>query len=234
MVRRARRAAAPRDAREPASTQRATSSRPSRGSGCAYDRLLLATGSVPRRISLPGADLDGVLYLRTIEDSDRLRAAFKPGARVVFVGGGWIGLEAASAAAEAGASVTVLEALELPLVRVLGSRDRRGVRRAPPRARRRSADVGRGGEHRGRVRPGERGACWPTARGCRQTPWWSASARAPRRARRGRRAEGGQRGARGRPGPHQRPGHLRRGRHRQPRAPVRWGAGSAWSTGPTR
>ena len=87
-----------------------------------YDRLLLATGSVPRRISLPGADLDGVLYLRTIEDSDRLRAAFKPGARVVFVGGGWIGLEAASAAAEAGASVTVLEALELPLVRVLGSR----------------------------------------------------------------------------------------------------------------
>ncbi len=87
-----------------------------------YDRLLLATGSVPRRISLPGADLDGVLYLRTIEDSDRLRAAFRPGARVVFVGGGWIGLEAASAAAEAGASVTVLEALELPLVRVLGSR----------------------------------------------------------------------------------------------------------------
>ena len=78
-------------------------------------------GASPRRISLPGADLDGVLYLRTIEDSDRLRAAFKPGARVVFVGGGWIGLEVASAAREAGADVTVLESLELPLVRVLGA-----------------------------------------------------------------------------------------------------------------
>ena len=85
-----------------------------------YSRLLLATGSSPRRLSLPGADLDGVLYLRTIEDSDRLRAAFQPGRKVVFIGGGWIGLEAASAARDAGADVTVLEALELPLVRVLG------------------------------------------------------------------------------------------------------------------
>ena len=85
-----------------------------------YSRLLLATGSSPRRLSLPGADLDGVLYLRTIEDSDRLRAVFQPGRKVVFIGGGWIGLEAASAARDAGADVTVLEALELPLVRVLG------------------------------------------------------------------------------------------------------------------
>lgn len=85
-----------------------------------YSRLLLATGSSPRRLSLPGADLDDVLYLRTIEDSDRLRAAFQPGRKVVFIGGGWIGLEAASAARDAGADVTVLEALELPLVRVLG------------------------------------------------------------------------------------------------------------------
>jgi 3-phenylpropionate/trans-cinnamate dioxygenase ferredoxin reductase subunit len=87
-----------------------------------YDRLLLATGSSPRQLHLPGAELDGVLYLRTIEDSDRLRSAFRPGARVVFIGGGWIGLETASAAVEAGASVTVLETLELPLVRVLGHR----------------------------------------------------------------------------------------------------------------
>jgi 3-phenylpropionate/trans-cinnamate dioxygenase ferredoxin reductase subunit len=92
------------------------------GERTAYDRLLLATGSSPRRLNLPGADLDGVLYLRTIEDSDRLRSAFRPGKRVVFVGGGWIGLEAASAASEAGAEVTVLEALDLPLVRVLGPR----------------------------------------------------------------------------------------------------------------
>jgi 3-phenylpropionate/trans-cinnamate dioxygenase ferredoxin reductase subunit len=85
-----------------------------------YDRLLIATGSSPRRISLPGSDLEGVVTLRTIEDSDRLRAAFHEGARIVLVGGGWIGLEVAAAARMAGADVTVLEALDLPLVRVLG------------------------------------------------------------------------------------------------------------------
>lgn len=85
-----------------------------------YDRLLIATGSSPRRISLPGSDLEGVVTLRTIEDSDRLRAAFHEGARIVLVGGGWIGLEVAAAARMAGAEVTVLEALDLPLVRVLG------------------------------------------------------------------------------------------------------------------
>lgn len=90
------------------------------GERARYDKLLVATGSSPRQLHLPGAELDGVLYLRTIEDSDRLRAAFEPGARVAFIGGGWIGLEAASAAVEAGCSVTVLEALEMPLVRVLG------------------------------------------------------------------------------------------------------------------
>jgi 3-phenylpropionate/trans-cinnamate dioxygenase ferredoxin reductase component len=90
------------------------------GEQLSYDKLLLATGSSPRRLDLPGADLDGVLTLRNVEDSDRLREAFGPGARVVLVGGGWIGLEVAAAAREAGAEVTVLEALELPLVRVLG------------------------------------------------------------------------------------------------------------------
>ncbi len=85
-----------------------------------YDKVLLATGSQPRRLDLPGADLDGVLSLRTIEDSDRLRAAFDAAAQVVFIGGGWIGLEVAAAARNAGAEVTVLEALPLPLVRVLG------------------------------------------------------------------------------------------------------------------
>jgi len=85
-----------------------------------YDKLLLATGSSPRRLDLSGADLDGVLTLRTVEDSDRLRAAFDPAARVAFVGGGWIGLEVAAVARQAGAEVTVLEALELPLIRVLG------------------------------------------------------------------------------------------------------------------
>lgn len=90
------------------------------GQTLGYDKLLLATGSSPRRLDLPGADLAGVLSLRTVEDSDRLRAAFDPEARVVFIGGGWIGLELAAAARKAGADVTVLESLELPLVRVLG------------------------------------------------------------------------------------------------------------------
>ncbi len=69
---------------------------------------------------MPGADQDGVLYLRRVEDSDRIRAALRPGARIAVVGAGWIGLEVAAAAREAGAEVTVLEALELPLLRVLG------------------------------------------------------------------------------------------------------------------
>ncbi|RKT08942.1 3-phenylpropionate/trans-cinnamate dioxygenase ferredoxin reductase subunit [Streptomyces sp. 1114.5] len=85
-----------------------------------YDKLLLTTGSVPRRLPVPGADQDGVLYLRRVEDSDRIRAALRPGARIAVVGAGWIGLEVAAAAREAGAEVTVLEALELPLLRVLG------------------------------------------------------------------------------------------------------------------
>ncbi len=90
------------------------------GERTAYDRLVLATGSSPRRLSIAGAELDGVLSLRTIEDSQAIRAVLSPGRRVVFVGGGWIGLEVASAAREAGAEVTVLEAQDLPLVRVLG------------------------------------------------------------------------------------------------------------------
>jgi 3-phenylpropionate/trans-cinnamate dioxygenase ferredoxin reductase component len=90
------------------------------GSRTAYDRLVLATGASPRHSDLPGADLDGVLYLRTLEDSERLKAAFQPGANVVIVGGGWIGLEAASAAREAGATVTVLEMAPQPLIAVVG------------------------------------------------------------------------------------------------------------------
>ncbi|MFD6185022.1 NAD(P)/FAD-dependent oxidoreductase [Streptomyces goshikiensis] len=90
------------------------------GSRIAYARLLLTTGSSPRRLPVPGADLDGVLYLRRLEDSDRLKTAFRPGATIVVVGAGWIGLETAAAARAAGARVVVLESAELPLLRVLG------------------------------------------------------------------------------------------------------------------
>jgi 3-phenylpropionate/trans-cinnamate dioxygenase ferredoxin reductase subunit len=85
-----------------------------------YGQLLLATGSVPRRLAVPGADLDGVRYLRRVEDSDLIRADLAAASRVVVVGGGWIGLETAAVARSAGLDVTVLEVAELPLVRVLG------------------------------------------------------------------------------------------------------------------
>jgi 3-phenylpropionate/trans-cinnamate dioxygenase ferredoxin reductase subunit len=92
------------------------------GTEIAYDKLLLATGSRPRR--LPLADDSGVptAYLRTVEDSDRIRAAFGPGNRIVIIGAGWIGLEVAAAARAAGTEVTVFEVAELPLLRVLGRR----------------------------------------------------------------------------------------------------------------
>ena len=85
-----------------------------------YDKLLLSTGAQPIRLSVPGATLAGVHYLRTLDDSEALGAALRPGTRVVIIGGGWIGLETAAAARTAGASVTVLEQAELPLLRVLG------------------------------------------------------------------------------------------------------------------
>jgi 3-phenylpropionate/trans-cinnamate dioxygenase ferredoxin reductase component len=79
------------------------------GGTIAYDKLLLATGASARRIDIPGAGLGNVLYLRTLPESEALRAAFTPEARVVIIGSGWIGLEAAAAARTAGSSVTVIE-----------------------------------------------------------------------------------------------------------------------------
>ena len=90
------------------------------GGHLAYDKLLLATGSVPRRLPLPGADADGVLYLRRVGDSDRIRETFQAASRVLIIGAGWIGLEVAAAVRAAGVAVTVLEAAELPLLHVLG------------------------------------------------------------------------------------------------------------------
>ena len=74
-----------------------------------YDALLLATGSRPRRLLVPGAELSGVHTLRTIADVDRIRAECRAGARLVVVGGGYIGLEVAATARELGMEVTVLE-----------------------------------------------------------------------------------------------------------------------------
>jgi 3-phenylpropionate/trans-cinnamate dioxygenase ferredoxin reductase component len=85
-----------------------------------YDKLLLATGSTPRRISVPGADIDGVHYLRSVDDSERITAGFAQAQRVAIIGAGWIGLETAAAARYAGVEVTLLERSELPLLHVLG------------------------------------------------------------------------------------------------------------------
>jgi 3-phenylpropionate/trans-cinnamate dioxygenase ferredoxin reductase component len=86
------------------------------GTSIGYDKVLLATGSSPRH--LPGAE--GVLYLRRVEDSERLKAVIASSSRLLVIGAGWIGLEATAAAREAGVEVTVLEAAELPLLAAIG------------------------------------------------------------------------------------------------------------------
>jgi 3-phenylpropionate/trans-cinnamate dioxygenase ferredoxin reductase subunit len=90
------------------------------GQRISYDKLLLTTGSTPRTLSVPGAHLDAILQLRTLPDSDHSAAALTEGAHLIIVGAGWIGLEVAAAAREHGATVTVVEAADLPLHRVLG------------------------------------------------------------------------------------------------------------------
>jgi 3-phenylpropionate/trans-cinnamate dioxygenase ferredoxin reductase subunit len=86
-----------------------------------YDRLLLATGSEPRRLAIPGAELDGVLYLRSVHDSDLLHGRLDRGGAVVVVGAGWIGAEVAASARQRGLEVTVVEPASVPLERVMGA-----------------------------------------------------------------------------------------------------------------
>jgi 3-phenylpropionate/trans-cinnamate dioxygenase ferredoxin reductase subunit len=85
-----------------------------------YDKLLIATGSAPRRLDVHGSELDGLLTLRTLEESLALRERFTDGANVVIVGAGWIGCEAAAAARQHGANVTILEPRSQPLLGVVG------------------------------------------------------------------------------------------------------------------
>lgn len=93
----------------------------SAGERVPFDRLLLSVGSEPRRLTVPGADLAGVLYLRTLGDSDELRARLEYGGRVVVIGAGWIGAEAAASARQKGLEVTLIEQSDVPLQRVLGA-----------------------------------------------------------------------------------------------------------------
>jgi 3-phenylpropionate/trans-cinnamate dioxygenase ferredoxin reductase subunit len=88
------------------------------GETIGYDKLLLATGGRPRKLSIPGSDLTGIHYLRTIADVDAIRDEFAEGRRLVIVGGGYIGLEVASVAVKYGLEVHVLEMEERILQRV--------------------------------------------------------------------------------------------------------------------
>jgi 3-phenylpropionate/trans-cinnamate dioxygenase ferredoxin reductase subunit len=86
-----------------------------------YDRVLLATGAAPRRLPLPGAELEGVHVLRSLADSDALRAGFEAKTPVAIIGAGWIGCEVAAAARHHGSEVTLLESASQPLEGVLGA-----------------------------------------------------------------------------------------------------------------
>ncbi|MDA0262083.1 MAG: FAD-dependent oxidoreductase [Proteobacteria bacterium] len=89
------------------------------GSGLAYDTLLVATGARVRRLDLPGGDLEGVFYLRDIADSLAIRAALKPGAHLVVIGGGYVGLEVAASARKRGCAAVVVEVADRIMNRVV-------------------------------------------------------------------------------------------------------------------
>jgi 3-phenylpropionate/trans-cinnamate dioxygenase ferredoxin reductase subunit len=85
-----------------------------------YGKLVLATGGRPRRLTVPGSDLKGLHYMRSIADVDTLRPNFQPGKRLVIVGGGYIGLEVAAVAIKSGLEVEIVEFAPRVLARVAG------------------------------------------------------------------------------------------------------------------
>lgn len=91
----------------------------SKGAELDWTHLLIATGSTPRRLDLPGSDLDGIHTLRTLADVDAIRPAFSSGKRLVIVGAGYIGLEVAAVAVSAGLEVTVLESQDRVMARTV-------------------------------------------------------------------------------------------------------------------
>ena len=91
------------------------------GDTLSYDAVLLTTGSEPRALEVPGADLDNLFYLRTIDESEALAKRIGEGGRLVVVGGGWIGSEVAASARTLGAEVTIVDPAGLPNERIFGS-----------------------------------------------------------------------------------------------------------------
>jgi 3-phenylpropionate/trans-cinnamate dioxygenase ferredoxin reductase component len=90
------------------------------GRTLAFDATILSTGAEPRRLAVPGAELDGVHYLRSVADSNRLRAAIHAASRVAVIGAGWIGSEVAASARQMGADVVLVAPTPVPLGHVLG------------------------------------------------------------------------------------------------------------------
>ena len=86
----------------------------------AFDAAILATGAEPRRLAVPGAELDGVRYLRSVDDSNRLREDIRAASRVAVIGAGWIGSEVAASARQMGADVALIAPTPVPLGHVLG------------------------------------------------------------------------------------------------------------------
>ena len=90
------------------------------GEHVGYDRLLVATGGRNRALSVPGADLDGIFQLRTVEDCDRIRAAARSGRRAVVIGLGFIGSEVTASLRQLGVEIAAVEGHPVPLARILG------------------------------------------------------------------------------------------------------------------
>jgi 3-phenylpropionate/trans-cinnamate dioxygenase ferredoxin reductase subunit len=91
------------------------------GERIGYDSVLLATGAAPRHLDVPGKELSGIHYLRSVEDSDGLREAIRVATRVVVVGAGWIGSEVAASARQMGPEVALVDVTTVPLERVMGA-----------------------------------------------------------------------------------------------------------------
>ena len=141
-----------------------------------YDRLLLATGAEPRRLPIPGAELDGVLYLRSVDDSDALRARLDRGGRVVVIGAGWIGAEVAASARQRGLEVTVIEPHGGPARARARPRGRRHLPRRPRSTTACEMLLGHG--RRGRSRATARSSASGPATAARSSATSSSSASA--------------------------------------------------------
>ena len=89
------------------------------GERVAYDHLVLATGSRPRGLTVPGSELEGIFTLHTQADTDALRGALEAATRVIVIGAGFIGLEFASSARRLGKEVTVIDVAQRPMARAL-------------------------------------------------------------------------------------------------------------------